>query len=77
MDGKTGILVKFGDVYAMSESIKELINNESLYSEMSKSAIERASLYSWDQCYLEFTKELNRINKFAERNKKNKTFQEV
>ena len=44
---------------------------------MSKFDNERTSLCSWDQCYLEFNKELNRINKFAERNEKNKTFQEV
>jgi glycosyltransferase involved in cell wall biosynthesis len=74
MNGKTGILVKLGDVYAMAGAMKELIDNDSLYREMSQQAIERSLLYSWDKCYLEFVKELNRINKLAKRNKKNSTF---
>ena len=63
VNGKTGILVKFGDDYAMADAMNRLISNHQLYSRMSKLAIKRARMYSWDQCYLEFFSELNRIYK--------------
>ena len=77
LDGKTGILVKLGDVYAMAGAMNDLIDNDSLYREMSRQATERSLLYSWDQCYLEFVKELNLINKPAKRNRKNSTLQKA
>ena len=61
INGTTGILVKFGDVDAMAKAMKELISDDVLYNKMSRSAMERAKGYTWDECYLEFVKELRKV----------------
>jgi glycosyltransferase involved in cell wall biosynthesis len=77
LNRKTGILERFGDVDAMAASMKEFIDNELIYKEMSRLAMERASLYSWDQCYVEFIKQLAAVSKSIKRIEKNMAYQEA
>lgn len=74
---KTGILLKFGDVNAMAEALKELIDNDSIYREMSRLARERASLYSWDQCYIDFLKHLAMVSGSIKGVERNIAYQEA
>ena len=77
LNRKTGILERFGDVDAMAASMKELIDNELIYKEMSRLAMERASLYSWDQCYVEFIKQLAAVSKSIKGMEKDMVFREA
>jgi glycosyltransferase involved in cell wall biosynthesis len=46
--GKSGVLVPYGDVAAFAVEIRSLIENELLRVEMSRTACEWASRFSWD-----------------------------
>lgn len=47
-DGKSGVLVPYGDVDALTRSIEKLMNNEEYRNGLSRSAVEWARGFSWD-----------------------------
>jgi glycosyltransferase involved in cell wall biosynthesis len=49
MDGKTGFLIKPGDVATLSDFILKLLSNDQLREKMGKSAREFAEKFSWDK----------------------------
>lgn len=60
-DGKTGILVKLGDIESLSNSIKLVADNDEYRNILSQAGIERAKNYNWDNCYDDFKKILYRV----------------
>jgi glycosyltransferase involved in cell wall biosynthesis len=46
--GKSGLLFPYGDVSALAGAIRSLLDNRVLLQEMSRSAVEWASGFSWD-----------------------------
>ena len=61
VDGKTGILVKFGDIAAMTDALKRITSDENLLRELSSAAINRAKEYDWELCYDGFRNELQKL----------------
>lgn len=54
--GDAAIKVSPKDYESIGESLLHLLEDENLYKEMSKKALERASLYSWDKTAIETLK---------------------
>lgn len=63
-NGRTGILVNFGDTLAMAEAMKKIVSDDSLLAELSQNSVKRSREYSWDECYREFTLELDKATAF-------------
>ena len=61
VNGKTGVLTKFGDVTAMANALLDLSSNDKLLREMGENAVKRSREYGWEACYDEFRQELQRI----------------
>ena len=61
IDGKTGLLVQFGDVPAMRDTLKRLTTDENLFSDLSSAAIKRSNEYDWETCYDDFKNELYKL----------------
>lgn len=61
VNGRTGLLVEFGDVNALAEAIKKIAYDDEVYRTMSQYAVKRSREYSWDVCYREFQIELNKV----------------
>lgn len=61
VEGETGLLVKFGNVTAMAKALLDLSSNQEMLVRMSESAIRRSKEYSWEACYNEFRRELQKI----------------
>lgn len=61
LNGKTGLLVKYGDIDSMAEAMEKIAYNEDLFHTMSVNGINRSKEYSWDICYKEFLTELKKI----------------
>jgi len=53
-DGKTGILVDFGDFKAMGKAASRVARDRGEWERLSKGAVERAKAYGWDVCCAEF-----------------------
>jgi len=59
VDGKTGVIFKYGDSNELAEKIKSIIDNKKLRQEMSRNAIKWAKRFSWDSAakkYMEILK---------------------
>ncbi len=61
VDGKTGLLVKFGDVPAMTDALKRLTTDENLLLELSSAATKRSKEFEWETCYNDFKNELYKL----------------
>src|SRR3954454_23996142 len=48
--GSAGCLVEDGDVAAMARALRALLTDEQRWQEASEAAVERAQLFSWDEC---------------------------
>jgi glycosyltransferase involved in cell wall biosynthesis len=54
INGKTGILVKDGDVKKLAEVISNLLNDEETRKKLSRNALEWSKKFSWDKSAEEF-----------------------
>jgi len=61
IDGKTGVLVPYGDTNALSNAIISLLSNDNMRKKMSKNAVIHARKYDWDITYEKFKRCINRI----------------
>ena len=61
MNGETGILVDYGDVEALTNTMKLMIKDAELRLRLSRKGIERSKDYSWDNCYIDFTKVISDV----------------
>lgn len=61
VDGKTGILVRFGDIAAMKDALKRITSDENLLRELSSACIRRSKEYDWELCYDDFRNELQKL----------------
>ncbi|MEM3573406.1 MAG: glycosyltransferase family 4 protein, partial [Nitrososphaeria archaeon] len=55
-NGKTGLLVKPGDVKALAEGLLKVLTDEDLRGKLSESALEYSRNFSWDRTAEEFMK---------------------
>ncbi len=58
VDGKTGVLVGFGDVKGMADAAARVLGDRVLWSRLSDAAYERGKEYSWENCYQDFVSAL-------------------
>ena len=56
IDGKTGVLVNYGDLNSLCEIVKQLTNDQSVIEKLSRNCYSRMASYSWNECYLDFKK---------------------
>lgn len=49
-DGKSGLLYEYGNIERLAEQIVRLLGDQKMHSEMSKSAIEWAQRFTWEDC---------------------------
>lgn len=61
VDGKTGLLVQFGDIPAMTDALKRLTADENLLLELSSAATKRSKEFEWEACYNDFKNELYKL----------------
>jgi glycosyltransferase involved in cell wall biosynthesis len=62
VNNETGMLVDFGNVDALSNALNVLATNNETLKRMSENAIRRSKEYSWEACYEEFRRELQKIS---------------
>lgn len=53
-EGVNGLRYPFGDVEALSRRIVELLSDETLYAQLSESALKRVTAYSWSKVGAQF-----------------------
>src|SRR5207302_9378883 len=59
-DGVNGLRYRFGDIHDLTDRLVELLQNESLYSELSSGALRHASRFTWSRVGAEFEQVVSR-----------------
>ena len=61
IDGRTGILIKDGDLNSLCEAVSRLTNDQTVIEQLSKNCYQRVSDYSWNNCYSDFKQAIERL----------------
>jgi glycosyltransferase involved in cell wall biosynthesis len=69
LDGKTGLLVPFGDVDALAKTITKCLSESQLRGELSRSAVGWARQHSWDAAAKKFAETIDSVSLEGTRHK--------